>query len=141
MICRDFAPSKFGDVVYNNYLCNVKSNEKTTTSKSIGILIKILMKCRDQHSCQWRAPTDRCSSGNRGITKARMPSNPVFIGVSSHPLMWLLITEPTVSKPRALSLLYYAPHPAPYHSKCRMNHIFRVVNCFQICIFALSIAT
>ena len=37
------------------------------------------------------AGLDRKVLNSRRITKRVAPSNPVFIGVSSHPLVWLLI--------------------------------------------------
>ncbi len=50
------------------------------------------------------AGLDRKVLNSRRITKLVAPSNPVFIGVSSHPLVWLFIIR---------SGTLYQRHPAP----------------------------
>ena len=43
------------------------------------------MKCREKYFSQWRASTTQWCLRDQRITKIGIPSNPVFIGVSSHP--------------------------------------------------------
>ena len=58
-------------------MCRIKADWDT---------LQIFMKSRVSNPfCQWRASTERCIFGYRRITKVWVPSNPVFIGVSSHP--------------------------------------------------------
>ena len=65
--------------------------EKMSTSKLIGILFKFFMKCREKRCPQWRASTARCLTAG-GLQSEWRPQILYLVGVSSHPLVWLLIT-------------------------------------------------
>ena len=65
--------------------------EKMSTSKLIGILFKFFYEM-PRKALSSMAGLDRKVLNSRRITKIMAPSNPVFIGVSSHPLVWLFIT-------------------------------------------------
>ncbi len=80
--------------------------EKMSTSKLIGILFKFFYEM-PRKALSSMAGLDRKVLNSRRITKIMAPSNPVFIGVSSHPLVWLLIIRERDAHSPGIPFLFY----------------------------------
>lgn len=86
--------------------------EKMSTSKLIGILFKFFYEM-PRKALSSMAGLDRKVLNSRRITKIMAPSNPVFIGVSSHPLVWLLIIRERDAHSPGIPFLFMGKNTAP----------------------------
>ena len=77
------------------YLCRVVKTKRSLKNVHIKVdrdTLQIFMKCREKRCPQWRASTARCLTAG-GLQSEWRPQILYLVGVSSHPLVWLLIDK------------------------------------------------